>query len=478
VKSPSSPQIADKFSFAKKIGSAQIVLLGFADNRVFALDATGQLVQWYGTTAERSQLTRDVVAAGYSPERDVIAITDSEGTIRLFSRETATLVEPPLVGHSLAAVSVVFAQKGNVLVSGSFDTSVMVWDLQRAHPLQVAIHRFDGAPKAAYDTQGSLYATVASSSAIDTWELLEGEPQERRVHRSWPVKGRPTFAISEDASRIAWATEKDAWLWSDSWSASRHVVSGSLVMRMTFTRDGKFLAFADRTNRLMLSNDQGALKWTVQTTGDLVTTLSFSADGRYLAAGDLKGTLSAYQRDTGERILEQRAVHAGFIHSLAFDRSKAIASGGGGGDRNIVMHELESGTRTVIARGLHRGPIGALAFDSSGTLFASAANDGTVVLWDRAALRPLGPGLTGHGSFPNEVRFSPDGRRLASADDDSVIVWNVDPRAWIKIACDIAGRELTREEWEEASIDDEYRGVCAGNDNGGGWWRAFVRRLF
>ena len=74
--------------------------------------------------------------------------------------------------------------------------------------------------------------------------------------------------------------------------------------------------------------------------------------------------------------------------------------------------------------------------------------------------RTLGtlPGL--HGWVA--ARFTPDGRRLFVLHDlGGAQRWEVTPAMWSRHACRVAGRELTRTEWEELAPDQDYRSVCS-----------------
>jgi hypothetical protein len=45
---------------------------------------------------------------------------------------------------------------------------------------------------------------------------------------------------------------------------------------------------------------------------------------------------------------------------------------------------------------------------------------------------------------------------------DHLLVWDLTPGDWADIACRAAGRNMTREEWEQFSWSDEpYRRTCA-----------------
>ena len=59
------------------------------------------------------------------------------------------------------------------------------------------------------------------------------------------------------------------------------------------------------------------------------------------------------------------------------------------------------------------------------------------------------------------TRFTPDGDRLfAVSDFGTAIRFEVDLEAWVQHACDVAGGDLTPEQWEEVVPEQDYRSVC------------------
>jgi hypothetical protein len=57
--------------------------------------------------------------------------------------------------------------------------------------------------------------------------------------------------------------------------------------------------------------------------------------------------------------------------------------------------------------------------------------------------------------------FAPDGRRIFVAHRGGVgFIWNVTLDAWKEHACTVAGRDLTRAEWERNLPERSYERVC------------------
>ena len=83
--------------------------------------------------------------------------------------------------------------------------------------------------------------------------------------------------------------------------------------------------------------------------------------------------------------------------------------------------------------------------DGDNSLYASAVGGEAVRVWDVASCRPLGDDLP---FAPLRIAFSEDGSILAVPTEDQVTLWNFDTDTWDDIACEVAGRNMTAEEWE------------------------------
>jgi WD40 repeat protein len=130
----------------------------------------------------------------------------------------------------------------------------------------------------------------------------------------------------------------------------------------------------------------------------------------------------------------------------------------------IVTIDVAAGTEQRRSTGL--GTIVRwLKYSDDGELLVSGAQDGGVSLWDATTLDLLGTVHPPHEGdpVPSGAQFIGDTHDVAIASyDGRGYRWETDLDRAIDLACQMAGRNLTKKEWERFLPEQPYRDVCAG----------------
>jgi WD40 repeat protein len=217
--------------------------------------------------------------------------------------------------------------------------------------------------------------------------------------------------------------------------------------------DGRFVAIAKSNGLIDLYAGSGEfvhqfdLGLPAGTSGEIVIP-GLSDDGRFVSASNWTHA-AVWSTDTFERIDGGRFVgQTRIAHDLLANRDDGVV-------RLYSLPDLEPvGQPMINEPGGHFYP----ALDPVHGRLAVTSQD-AVSIYDIETGRQIGNRLSYR---PIRVEYTADGTELVVAGDDRVTVWNYDTDTWDDIACDVAGRNLTTEEWEQLgprTID--HRATCA-----------------
>ncbi|QEG36789.1 WD40 domain-containing protein [Bythopirellula goksoeyrii] len=306
-------------------GSTALVTCA-ATGKVYLWDLTSQ--EEIGPESSWLDLGKGVWAASFAPSGESL-ITIGGNDARLWdvdSRKQLVSFSP----HGAVADADV-SPDGQWIVTGSWDQSAKIWDVQSGK----AIRKLEGVHEGyvnsvQFSPDGKQVLTASDDSKAQLWDAATGKPLDPALvgHEDRVRQAR----FSSDGSRIVTASnDKTSRVWDTDSAQEQLVLRGHewAVLCGEFSQDG--------TRIITGSEDNVAIVWDA-TTGeqilklpghtDSVTAVAFSPDGTRALTGSQDNTVKLWDAQTGKEILTLEG-HREAVTSVSFspDGQTVLSSG-------------------------------------------------------------------------------------------------------------------------------------------------------
>ena len=453
-------------------GANQVVFS--PDGTEFATGGDGGVVYLVNARTDRliRQLPADsaqIQSLAFSPDGRTLVVGDSAGVVRLWDPATGQQSGTPLLGHTGSISGMAFARGGRELVTASDDGTVRIWDFKVLQPLGRELTGNTGTVHdITFSPDSRLAATGAEDQTARLWDVRTGQEVGKPLSPKGTLTNLPVglapypvnaVAFSPDGALLATAGQQ-LWLWNartgkpvaDLLNVPARVGPEEAV---AFSPDGKLLGVAGNTgirlwNVASRTPDGPTLPGSVN--GNITPfSVAFTPDGRQIAA-DVGGNVRMWNVATRARLADaiSNPPLTLDVQSVAFSPDgKLLATVGGEFDPDVRLWSMAS--HTEVGRPLRTQDSGldTVAFSPDGKLLATAGEGGVIQLWDVATGQEFGAPFTLTSGTVYAVAFSSNGKWLGSASDNgSAQLWAT-PATWIQQACQIAGRNLTKGEWDK-----------------------------
>ncbi len=335
----------------------------------------------------------------------------------------------------------------------------------------------DGGAVMALSASGRLVTGAPRYGQLHVWDLTAGDPSTTGtvIPCNW---GADAAAISPDGKWLATAegSQNKIMLWDLGQVDPAPVMldlpgSEFATCRMAISPDGRWLVAA-------LVGYAGTLDlpriWDLSSTApartgaaleghaDSVVSLAFANDSR-LVTGSRDGTARLWVlggASVTSSVAELRG-HEGSILDLAIDRDgRWLVTGSADSTARLWDLTRADPNENVTALLGHDDSVWSVAISRDGRWVATASSDETARVWDNAAENPAESFviLRDHMDKVAEVAISPDARWIVTTTWDGIArLWALSDDALLAKARWVAGRQLTRNEWEVYFPGKPYR---------------------
>ena len=299
-------------------------------------------------------------------------------------RISRTVIDPNniivLSGQDQPVYSAIFTADGQNVITGGHDGTVRLWNAFNGNQIKIVglhtnwVWSLDVMPNTKFVASGSFDGTVR------VWDYSSGA----RI-ATIQVEGTAfSVAFTPNGQQLLVGTPRGITVISTStWlPIFSKIVEEGPVYDIDIAQSGDVMAIAEGTKATL--RDVNTL--------DIITTCS---------SGGRQGKI--------------------YAAALSSDKSKIAA---GGTDFIIGLFDASSGAQLLTSQPVS-GAILGLQFSSSNTILA-ASGDGTAKIYD-ASNMAMQSSLAGHQGLVYGARFSPDGKRAASASTDfTARIWTLD----------------------------------------------------
>jgi DNA-binding SARP family transcriptional activator/WD40 repeat protein len=364
--------------------------------------------------------------AGSSKDNLLVAAGETQ-TLTFWSVRKGGALSQPLP-EAPASCALQQSEDGKLVACGQ---PLRVWDLSKTN---ARILLRDDRGKRGFLLTGARILIVDN---IGGWEIIDARrgtvvergKSERLVGGGVSGLG-PRAVASPDGRWLATVDATHVWLIDFRRNTTTVLLEVGSIPEQNLTQPIRLTAFTDDGRLLLVEFNQGdLLSWDTKRWAGPVEVWSAGRVYETSQSGRVASFLSTFRSvATGEMVTRIVDRHSGSVRTQPF--------GGLPGE-------------------------GAAAMNVDRTLMAIGEIDGTVRLWDVGTRRPIG--VVTRGDSNTEPQFSlDDSHRLITAQTNQITLWNLDPTSWLEVACQSAGRNLSRNEWTQyGPRGTAYRATCS-----------------
>ena len=368
-----------------------------------------------------------------SPDGRIIATGMRDGSAVLRDASTGQEIIT-IPGNGFIVRSLRFSPDGKKILTGDADGIARIWDVATGTALMTVRGQENGRVlSVSFSPDGRSFLTGGEDTTANLWDTATGEKLlSLKGHNGWVS----AVDISPDGRLLATGSvDSKVKLWELPTGKLRATLTGSRdgVWQVRFTADGRYIVADGLDSPAVLWRvSDGRLARTFSGTPQGGHALSVSPDGETLAIVGTDHTVKLFDIGSGREIASFKG-HETYVGSSAFvSNGRGVATAD---DRTVKIWDIESTRDPDQIRICRECGIRSISLSPDGKTFAVGEGKDlppgsnarrSVTLWNVDSAELIGT-LGARNGFILDVKFSPDGGKLAtvSSDECAARLWDV-----------------------------------------------------
>ncbi|XP_066587087.1 notchless protein homolog 1 [Prorops nasuta] len=371
----------------------------------------------------------------------------------VFKVKAVTRCTGTLEGHKEAVISVAFSPDGKHLASGSGDTTVRFWDIHTQTPYMTCEGHKHWVLCISWAPCGTKLVSACKNGTILEWDPKTGKQigKAMKGHKMWVtfLSWEPYHKNPECRLLVSASKDGDLRIWDTKIGQTTRVLSGHTKSVTCVKWGGSGLIYSasqDRTIKVWRAED-GILCRTLEGHAHWVNTLALNVDYVLRTGPFHLGNSENEIKDALEKADKQYK---------SVGPEKLVS---GSDDFTLFLWSPEKEKKPIARMTGHQQLINDVKFSPDGRIIASASFDKSVKLWEGNTGKYI-TSLRGHVQAIYSIAWSADSRLLVSGSADSTIkVWSMKTK---KLCQDLPGHadEIYAVDWSP----DGLRVASGGKD--------------
>ncbi|KAJ3126450.1 26S proteasome non-ATPase regulatory subunit 12 [Nowakowskiella sp. JEL0407] len=318
-----------------------------------------------------------------------------------------------LIGHSREVYSVAISGDGNVIVTGSGDKAVKIWNARTGKVVRTLIGHREAVVAVAISDDGSMIVSGSRDGYVKMWSVASGKLMGDLTNDFEYLK---EIAVSEDGNWILTCSDSELSTWN---ASTRKKPLRTLRYAVRNLSDDMYFScgFAIENDGNITVNvfSNAGVKIRSVMTAEGIQELSFEKKSLNLI------TIGLW--DDGkirEFIFDSKQVGGAYV--ISNDQSIIV---GGLWDKTVKIWKSKTGKEMRKFTG-HRDAVRTVAISRDGKLIVSGSSDSTAKIWNAAAENVIRT-FKGDLYELNAIALREDGNLAALGSSDTTVkLWNAD----------------------------------------------------